>query len=62
MALGWWKKIVNCNSQMVLLQRWVGLGLIFVNKSQNPSQKQILLTLDYKLFVLSVFQMVVRWF
>ena len=26
------KKIVNCNSQMVLLQRWVGLGLVFVNK------------------------------
>ena len=57
MVLGWWKKIVNCNSQMVLLQIWVGLGLDFVNKLK-PSHnhlKNILLTMDYKLFVLSVF-------
>ena len=33
---GMMEKIVNCNSQMVLLQRWVGLGLVFVNKSNHP--------------------------
>ena len=41
MVLGWWNKIDNCSSQMVLLQRWVGLGLLFVNKIKTIPMHQI---------------------
>ena len=34
------EKIVNCDSQMVLLQRWVGSGLVFVNKLK-PSHNHL---------------------
>ena len=34
------EKIGNCNSQIVLLQRWVGLGLFIVNKLK-PSHNHL---------------------
>ena len=37
---GMMEKIVNCNNQMVLLQKWVSLGLVFVNKLK-PSRNHL---------------------